>query len=495
MEFSIKAGSPDRQKTGCIVVGIYEGRKLPASAQALDSASRKYLSEVLKRGDHEGKAGSTLLLQKIPHVAADRVLLVGLGREREFGEAAFRGAIGATARALKGTGAVDAWISLTDLDMKRRDSGWKVEQAVMLLSEGTYRFDQMKSKPAAASKALKRATLQVARADVAEAQAACDRGQAIAAGMALAKDLGNLPGNVCTPTYLAEQAMALGKSAGLKVTVLEKKDCEKLGMGSFLAVAQGSVQPPKLIVMEYSGGKRDAPPVALVGKGITFDTGGISIKPAGEMDEMKFDMCGAASVFGTMKAVATMELPINVVGVVPATENMPDGNAIKPGDIVKTMSGQTVEILNTDAEGRLILCDALTYVEKFKPAAVIDIATLTGAMVIALGHVATGIFSNNDELAREVIAAGDRAWDRAWHMPLWDDYQDMLKSNFADFPNIGTRAGGSITAACFLARFAKAYPWAHLDIAGTAWKSGAEKGATGRPVALLSQFLARRATA
>ncbi|HSS26790.1 MAG TPA: leucyl aminopeptidase [Usitatibacter sp.] len=496
MEFSIKAGSPDKQKTGCMVVGIYEGRKLSASAQALDSASRKYLSEVLKRGDHEGKAGSTLLLQKIPHVAAERVLLVGLGRERGFGEAAFRGAIAATARALKGTGAADAWISLTDLDVKGRDIGWKVEQAVMLLSEGTYRFDQMKSKPAAASKALKKVALLVSNRD--EAAAACDafaRGQAIAAGMALAKDLGNLPGNVCTPTYLADQAVALGKSSGLKVTVLEKKDCEKLGMGSFLAVAQGSVQPPKLIVMEYNGGKRDAAPVALVGKGITFDTGGISIKPAGEMDEMKFDMCGAASVFGTMKAVAAMKLPLNVVGVVPATENMPDGNAIKPGDIVKTMSGQTVEILNTDAEGRLILCDALTYVEKFKPAAVIDIATLTGAMVIALGHVATGMFSNNDELAREVIAAGDRAWDRAWHMPLWDDYQDMLKSNFADFPNIGTRAGGSITAACFLARFTKAYPWAHLDIAGTAWKSGAEKGATGRPVALLSHFLARRATA
>jgi leucyl aminopeptidase len=495
MEFSIKSANPEKQRSGCVVVGVFDGRKLSAAAQALDGTSRKYLSEVLRRGDHEGKAGTTLLLQKLPHVAADRVLLVGLGREREFGEAAFRGAIAATARALKGTGAAEAWISLTDLDVKRRDTAWKIEQAVMLLSEGTYRFDQMKSKPAAASKALKRATLQVARADVAQAQAACDRGQAIAAGMALAKDLGNLPGNVCTPTYLADQAIALGKSAGLKVTVLEKKDCEKLGIVSFLAVAQGSVQPPKLIVMEYNGGKRDAAPVALVGKGITFDTGGISIKPAGEMDEMKFDMCGAASVFGTMKAVAAMKLPLNVVGVVPATENMPDGNAIKPGDIVKTMSGQTVEILNTDAEGRLILCDALTYVEKFKPAAVIDIATLTGAMVIALGHIATGMFSNNDELAREVIAAGDRAWDRAWHMPLWDDYQDMLKSNFADFPNIATRAGGSITAACFLARFTKAYPWAHLDIAGTAWKSGAEKGATGRPVALLSQFLARRATA
>ena len=495
MEFSIKGGSPDKQRTGCIVVGVFEGRKLSAAAEVLDKSSRKYLSEVLRRGDHEGKAGTTLLLQKAPHVAAERILLVGLGREREFAEAAFRGAIAATARALKGTGAADATVCLTELDVKRRDTAWKIEQAVILLSEGTYRFDQMKSKPAAASKALKRATLQVAKGDVAQAQAACARGEAIASGMALAKDLGNLPGNVCTPTYLAEQAVALGKSAGLKVQVLEKKDCEKLGMGSFLAVAQGSVQPPKLIVMEYNGGKRDAPPVALVGKGITFDTGGISIKPAPEMDEMKFDMCGAASVFGTLKAVAAMKLPMNVVGVVPATENMPDGNAIKPGDIVKTMSGQTVEILNTDAEGRLILCDALTYVEKYKPAAVIDIATLTGAMVIALGHIATGMFSNSDALAREVIAAGDSAWDRAWHMPLWDDYQDMLKSNFADFPNIGTRAGGSITAACFLSRFTKAYPWAHLDIAGTAWKSGAEKGATGRPVALLSHFLARRAAA
>jgi leucyl aminopeptidase len=277
--------------------------------------------------------------------------------------------------------------------------------------------------------------------------------------------------------------------------VLDKKQIEKLGMGSFLAVAQGSREPPKFIVMEYFGGKKGDRPVALVGKGITFDTGGISIKPAAEMDEMKFDMCGAASVLGVMKAAALMRLPLNVVGVIPTTENMPGGNAIKPGDIVTTMSGQTVEILNTDAEGRLILCDALTYVEKYKPAAVVDIATLTGAMVIALGHVATGLFANSDPLARELLQAGDAAWDRAWHMPLWDDSQEQLKSNFADFPNIGSRAGGSVTAACFLSRFTKAYPWAHLDIAGTAWKSGAEKGATGRPVTLLAHFLARRAAA
>ena len=419
---------------------------------------------------------------------------MGLGRERDFNETAYHSALLSAVKALKTTGASEATICLTDLPLKRRDMAWKVEHAVLAVCEGVYRFDRMKSKAPEAKRALRKVTLQVGkRGEIAAGESAVDRAQAIAEGITLAKELGNLPANICTPTYLAEQAQELGKRHGIRVEVLEKKDIEKLGMGCFLAVAQGSRQPPKLIVFEYQGGKRDAPPIALVGKGITFDTGGISIKPAAEMDEMKFDMCGAASVFGVMKAIALMRLPLNVVGVVPATENMPGGNAIKPGDVVTSMSGQTVEILNTDAEGRLILCDALTYVEKFKPAAVVDIATLTGAMVIALGHVATGLFSNSDPLAREILQAGETAWDRAWHLPLWDDYQDALKSNFADFPNIGSRAGGAITAACFLSRFTKAYPWAHLDIAGTAWKSGGDKGATGRPVALLAHFLARRA--
>jgi leucyl aminopeptidase len=494
MEFSIKSGNPGKQRTGCVVVGVFEGRKLSFSAQAIDDASRHYLTEVMRRGDHDGKAGTTLLLHKIPQIAAERVLLVGLGRERDFHETAYRSALAGTVRALRSTGASDATICLTELPIRHRDIAWKVEHAVLAVSEGIYRFDKMKSKAPEAKRALRKTTLFVAkRAEIAEGEIAMLRGTAIAEGVALAKDLGNLPANVCTPTYLAEQAIELGKRQGLKVEILDKQEIEKLGMGSFLAVAQGSKQPPKLIVMEYQGGKRDSPPIALVGKGITFDTGGISIKPAAEMDEMKFDMCGAASVFGTMKAISLMRLPINVVGVIPTTENMPGGNAIKPGDIVTSMSGQTIEILNTDAEGRLILCDALTYVEKFKPSAVVDIATLTGAMVIALGSVATGVFSNSDTLAREILGAGDTAWDRAWHMPLWEDYQEQLKSNFADFPNIGTRAGGAITAACFLSRFTKSYPWAHLDIAGTGWKSGAEKGATGRPVALLSHFLVRRA--
>jgi leucyl aminopeptidase len=493
MEFSIKSGSPEKQRTGCVVVGVYEGRKLSASAQGIDAASGRYLAEVLKRGDLEGKSGTTLLLHNVPKIPSDRVLLVGLGREREFAENPYRAALTAAAKALKATGTTEATICLTDLPLKRRDTAWKVEQAVLCMMDAAYRFDRLKSKPGEVKRALRKVVFHVERRnEIAEGEAAIVRGQAIGEGIALAKDLGNLPGNICTPTYLGEQAQEIGKKHGLKVEVLEQKDLEKLGMGSFLAVARGSSQPPKLIVMEYNGGKRDAPPLALVGKGVTFDTGGISIKPSPEMDEMKFDMCGAASVLGTMKAVALMKLPINVIGVVPATENMPDGNAVKPGDVVTTMSGQTVEILNTDAEGRLILCDALTYVEKYKPAAVVDIATLTGAMVIALGHVATGVFSNSDPLAREVLAAGESAWDRGWHMPLWDDYQEQLKSNFADFPNIGSRAGGSVTAACFLSRFTKAYPWAHLDIAGTAWRSGAEKGATGRPVALLSHFLIKR---
>ena len=494
MEFSIKSGSPGKQRAGCVVVGVFEGRKLSASAQDLDRASRKRITAVLRSGDLEGKLGSTLLLHKLPGISAERVLLVGLGRERDFLESAYRTAVVATIKALRTTGTTEAVVCLPALDVKRRDTSWKVEQAVLGLMEGLYRFDRLKSKAPEAKRALRKVTLVVAdRAEVAEGETAADRGRAIAEGVALAKDLGNLPGNVCTPTYLAEQAVELGKRHGIRVEVLEQKEMEKLGMGCFLAVARGSRQPPKLIVMEYQGGARNAPPVALVGKGITFDTGGISIKPAGEMDEMKFDMCGAASVLGAMQAAALMKLPLNVVGVIPATENMPGGNAIKPGDIVTTLSGQTVEILNTDAEGRLILCDALTYVERYKPAAVVDIATLTGAMVVALGHIATGMFSNSDPLARELLQAGETAWDRAWHLPLWDEYQDALKSNFADFPNIGTRAGGSITAACFLSRFTKSYPWAHLDIAGTAWKSGTEKGATGRPVALLAHFLARRA--
>jgi leucyl aminopeptidase len=391
------------------------------------------------------------------------------------------------------TGATDAELHFTELSVGHRDVEWRVMQTARAAREATYRFEQMKSAPAKNASALRRIVLAVTKSDEKRAARGLAQGLALAHGISLARDLGNLPGNICTPAYLAEQARKLAKHYRMKVQVLEQADMEKLGMNTLLSVAAGSSQPPKLIVLEYRTGAKNQKPVVLVGKGVTFDTGGISLKPAPEMDEMKYDMSGAGSVLGTLKAVAEMKLPVNVVGIIPATENMPGGRATKPGDIVTSMSGQTVEILNTDAEGRLILCDALTYAERFDPAAVIDIATLTGACVIALGHVVSGLFANDDPLAREVLTAGDHAGDGAWHLPLHDEYQDQLRSNFADFANIGGRPAGAVTAACFLSRFTKQYKWAHLDVAGTAWKSGKEKGSTGRPVPLLTQFLVNRA--
>ena len=495
MEFSIKSLSAEKQRVACSVVGVFESRKLSVAAAAIDRASRGHLTEIVRSGSMEGKLGATLMLHRVPHLAAARVLLVGLGREREFNDKQFREACRAATRALNDTGAAEGVSFLAELPVKQRALSWKITHAVIVAVETMYRFDQLKSKRDGTRRRLRKITFGVsAETDLAPAQVALKNAQAVAAGMDFAKDLGNLPPNICTPTYLASQAADLAKKHALKCEVLERADMEKLGMGALLAVAQGSVQPPKLIVLRYEGDATQSPPVALVGKGITFDTGGISLKPAAEMDEMKFDMCGAAAVLGTMRAVAQMRLPINVVGLVPTTENMPGGRAIKPGDVVKTLSGQSVEILNTDAEGRLILCDALTYAERFKPSVVIDIATLTGACVVALGHVAAGLFANDDALSQEIAAAGDSAYDRVWPMPLWDDYQEQLRSNFADMANIGGRPAGCVTAACFLSRFAKPFHWAHLDIAGVAWRSGKEKGATGRPVPLLSQFLIDRAS-
>ena len=493
MEFSINSGAPQTGRNGCLVAGVFEPGKLSGTAAALDRAANGFLGNVVRRGDMTGKPGTTLLLHQVPGVAAARVLLVGLGRETDFSEKRYREAIACAIRTLGATGADEAVLALTELAVGRRDAAWKVAQAVTVARESAYRFTRMKSKSEGPEPALRRLALTVDRAALKRAGAGLEQGLAVAHGVSLARDLGNLPPNVCTPTYLAQQARELAKRYRMKVTVLERADMERLGMHTLLSVAQGSAQPPKFITLEHRGGPKTAKPVALVGKGITFDTGGISLKPAGEMDEMKFDMCGAAAVLGVMKAVGEMKLPVNVVGAIPTTENMPGGRATRPGDIVTSLSGQTVEILNTDAEGRLILCDALTYVERFRPAAVIDIATLTGACVIALGHVATGLFANDSALAREIAAAGDAAQDRVWQMPLWEDYQEQLKSNFADFANIGGRPAGAVTAACFLARFTKKYKWAHLDIAGTAWKSGKEKGATGRPVPLLTQFLLNRA--
>jgi leucyl aminopeptidase len=494
MEISIKSGSPEKQRGACVVVGVFEQRKLSPAAELIDKSAKGYLSDILRRGDMDGKQGSSLILHNVPGIASERVLLIGLGKEREFRDKPYADAIRASMKALSSIGVSEATLYLAEIPVKKRDLNWTIEQAVLLANESVYRFEQMKSKPEENKKVLEKLTLALqSRAEVAAAEAAAARGKAIAGGVKMAKDLGNLPGNICTPTYLAEQAKIMAKEWGLDIKVMEHAEIEKLGMGSFLSVAKGSDEPPRFIVINHKGGDKKQKPVVLVGKGITFDSGGISLKPGAEMDEMKYDMCGAASVLGALRAAAELKLPLNVTGLIATCENMPSGGANKPGDIVTSMSGQTIEILNTDAEGRLILCDALTYAEKLEPACVVDVATLTGACVIALGHVATGLLSNHDSLARELLHAGEAASDRCWQLPLWDEYQELLKSNFADMANIGGRAGGTISAACFLSKFAEKYDWAHLDIAGTAWKSGKEKGGTGRPVGLLVHFLTKRA--
>jgi leucyl aminopeptidase len=491
MEFTIKSGSPEKQRSACVVVGVFDNRKPSLSAELIDRASNGYVSEIIRRGDMEGKLGSTLLLHTVRGTLADRVLLVGLGKEREFRDKEFRSAVKAAVKLLNETGSYEAVIYLTEERVKRREVAWRVEHAVVAAMDAVYRFEDLKSQPTEVRRPLRKLTLSVPqRSDLVAGDAAAARGLAIAHGMDLAKTLGNLPANVCTPAYLGERALDMGKEfPELKVTVLERKDIEGLGMGSFLSVSKGSDEPPRFIVFEYHGSPKKQKPLVLVGKGITFDTGGISLKPGLDMDQMKFDMCGAAAVFGTMRAIVELKAGLNVIGLVAACENMPSGRATKPGDVVKSMSGQTIEVLNTDAEGRLVLADALTYAERYDPEAVVDVATLTGAMVIALGHVACGVFSNSDTLARALLAAGDDAHDRGWHLPLWDDYQEGLNSNFADFANIAGRPGGSITAACFLSRFAKKFDWAHLDIAGVAWNEGKEKGATGRPVPMLTTWL------
>lgn len=494
MEFLVKSGSPEKQRVGCVVVGVFDRRKPSPQAQALDKDSGGAIASVMRRGDMDGKLGQTAMLHGLSNMLCDRILLVGCGRQQDFDQAAYRKVCRTAAKRLDQVGGVDAAHYLTELNVKARDDiGWCVKQALLVTEEEFYRFEACRGpKFTKHSRKLTRLVFQVPRrSDLPAGERAVREATAIADGVAYARDLGNMPGNLCTPTYLAEQAEAMAKQYNSITTkVLEEAEMEKLGMGALLAVSKGSRQPAKLIVMEYMRGPKGAKPTVLVGKGLTFDAGGISIKPAPAMDEMKYDMCGGASVFGALKVAARLQLPINLVGVVPSSENLPDGQAVKPGDIVTSASGQTIEILNTDAEGRLILCDALTYVENnYRPAAVVDIATLTGACVIALGAHAAGLFANNSGLRRALRDAGETVGDRAWPMPLWEEYQEQLKSNFADVANIGGREAGSITAASFLHRFARKLPWAHLDIAGVAWKSGAKKGATGRPVGLLAEYL------
>tara|TARA_R110002012_G_scaffold9046_12_gene41547 strand:+ start:1554 stop:3077 length:1524 start_codon:yes stop_codon:yes gene_type:complete len=498
MEFSVQTANPAKTETACLLVPVFKGsdRLLPTVAK-LDDASERLIAQLLERGDFDAALGNVQMVPFAPGLGADRILLVGLGEREKCQEAAFIKALDAAMAALVKLPIDEASVVFDDVPLDDRDGAWKARKIMEAAERAIYRFDQFKSSPAPAPN-LAKLTLIISDADtVVQVKQGASVGNAIGQGINYTRTLGNLPANICTPRYLAEQAQQLGRdSAGaLKVDILDEEALEALGAGSLLSVGRGSKEPTRLIVMKYQGADNaEAAPHVLVGKGITFDTGGISLKPGEGMDEMKFDMCGAASVFGTVKAVLAIKPKLNLVFIVAAAENMPDGHATKPGDIIKTLKGLTVEVLNTDAEGRLVLCDALTYAERFTPASVVDIATLTGAVIVGLGHHATGLLSNDDDLALDLLDAGEAAWDRAWHLPLWDEYQEQLDSNFADLANIGGRPAGTITAACFLSRFADHFPWAHLDIAGTAWHSGKQKGATGRPVGLLTQYLLDRET-
>lgn len=494
MEYSVKSGDLSKQRAACVVVGVFSRRLLSPEGKFIDKLSTGYLTRRLKNGDVMGEIGQSLMLHEVPGIRADRVLLVGCGRQKDFTPARLKKAVAAAIGLLNSGPAVEAVFCLSGFEPANHGLYGTLRDVITAAEDRVYRFDELKSDPEAPKRPLRRLTFFLSdRRQLTTAERAIAHGKAIGQGVSLAKTLGNLPGNICTPSYLADQAKKLGRrSRKLRTKVLEEAQMQELGMGALLSVSRGSRQPAKLIVMEYRGGKANNKPVVIIGKGLTFDAGGISLKPAAAMDEMKYDMCGGASVLGVVSACVELELPINLVGIVPSSENLPDGDANKPGDIVTSMSGQTIEVLNTDAEGRLILCDALTYSERFEPSAVIDIATLTGACVVALGKHASGLFSDDDALAEEILAAGTKSGDRAWRLPLWEDYQNQLDSNFADMANIGGSGAGAVTAACFLWRFAKKFKWAHLDIAGAAWDTGKEKGATGRPVALLVQFLLKR---
>ncbi len=473
----------------CIVVGAYSDKTLTATGQALDAASGGRIAALIERGDVSGKTGKTALLHDLPGVAATRVLVVGLGEPAKFGVPQYIKAAGDAARALKDGAAASVAFTVSEAPVLGRDAAWATRQAVIAFSHATYRYSATLGEKNKSKSETKLAAVAVAGNDA----AALAQGQAIAEGVAFTRELGNLPPNICNPAYLAEQAQQFARDNGAEAEILDEDQMQALGMGSLLAVARGSANRPRLIVLKWKNGG-DAKPFVLVGKGITFDTGGVNLKTQGGIEEMKYDMCGAASVLGAFVAAVKMNLPINLVSIVPAVENAIDGNAYRPSDVITSMSGKTIEVGNTDAEGRLILCDALTYAQRFEPQALLDVATLTGACVIALGKYATGLMSKHDDLADELLQAGEHVFDRAWRLPLWDEYQSQLNSSFADVYNIGGRNAGAITAGCFLARFAEGQRWAHLDIAGVSNDDGKLGMATGRPVGLLAQWLMDRAS-
>ncbi len=481
-------------ETECLIVAVFEDQQLSPAAQALDTLTKGLITEILQRGDIKGKVANTLLLNYLPYAPVKRALLVGFGDANKLNSKNYRKAVASAANTLKTTQISSAVCCLAENKVLEQDIVWNARQIVEAFDAHFYQFNDCKSKPSD-KLALNSVSLHSLTENDA-LQKGINQGLAIANGVSLAKRVSDLPGNICTPTYLAEQAIKIAdQHTSLTTEILEEAEMEKLGMGSFLSVSRGSRQPAKLITLEYKGANANTQPIVFVGKGLTFDAGGISLKPGAGMDEMKYDMCGSAAVLGTLQAAAELQLPLNIIGIIPSSENMPDGDANKPGDIVTSMAGLTIEILNTDAEGRLILCDALTYAKKYNPDVVIDLATLTGACLVALGRVPSGLLGNDDTLCNALQSAGESSLDSVWRLPLWDEYQDQLKSNFADIANIGGRDAGTITAACFLSRFTEDFQWAHLDIAGTAWKTGKAKGATGRPVPLLVQYLLDRAYA
>ncbi|MGR8979962.1 MAG: leucyl aminopeptidase [Gammaproteobacteria bacterium] len=492
MDYFIETAPLEKLQCDCIIVGVYQDMQLSVAASRLNELAGGLIKTIVGRGDIGGKNAETLLINGAPVGQIDRILLVGLGKKETISKKNYRKALSAAINSLKKLPIKTVVNCLPECEVNAADTQFKTRQVVEVFNDAVYQFVHLKSDKEAENK-LHKIGIMAAEADLALAKAGLTQGEAIAAGIDLTKFLGDLPGNICTPTYLAEQAVELAnKYDKIAVKILEESDMQALGMGSLLSVSRGSRQPAKLITLEYQGGDKNAKPVVLIGKGLTFDAGGISLKPGLGMDEMKYDMCGGATVLGTFLAAARMQLPLNIVGLIPASENLPDGDANKPGDIVTSMSGKTIEVLNTDAEGRLILCDALTYADRYNPDVVIDMATLTGACLVALGRVPSGLLGNDDDLCRDLIAAGETASDSLWRLPLWEEYQELLKSNFADMANIGGKDAGTITAACFLARFAENFRWAHLDIAGTAWRTGPNKGATGRPVPLLCQYLINR---
>lgn len=493
MKYQIKGGSPEKIHSDCIIVTIWDKGKLSDEAKILDSACDKLVSKLVRSGDITGKLGETRIIHNPTGVTAKRILLLGAGDKKKLDGVSISKLFSTALKVCRKLETKSLHFSISSCESKDRDKKWVAARLSQEAEIVGYQYGTTKSrkvKPWTTKSISLSPSIGVQRKSL---ELALKRGRVIGNAVNRARELGNLPGNICTPTYLAQQATSLAKlHRSLNTQILSEKQMARLGMGSLLSVAAGSAEEAKLIVIRYKGAKVDSRPYAIVGKGITFDTGGISLKPGGGMDEMKFDMCGAASVIATMGCIAELKIPINVVGIVAAAENMPGSKATKPGDIVKSMSGKTIEILNTDAEGRLVLCDALTYVEKFKPRTVIDIATLTGAAVATFGSHVNALLSNNEELAKSILECGQYSLDRAWQLPLWDDYQNSINSNFADIANIGGPKAGTITAACFLSRFTEKQKWAHLDIAGSAWNSGAKKGATGRPVSLLIEYLSRQ---